>query len=47
MKKIKKTVEKVIAQAAVKAAEVEANTACNCYSYQPKEPKGLKGLRKF
>lgn len=47
MKKIVKGIEKVIAYAATKAATVEANTACNCYSYQPKEPKELKSLRKF
>lgn len=47
MKKVHKTLEKVIARAAVKAACIEANTTCNGYSYQPREPKDLKKLRKF
>lgn len=47
MKKIHRTMEKMIVKVATKAAGIEANTACWFYSYQPKEPKDLKKLRKF
>ena len=47
MKKIHKTLEKVVAKAAIKMAGIEANTACRGYSYQPREPKDLKKLRQF
>lgn len=47
MKKIHKTLEKAIVNLAIKVAGIEANTACRLYSYQPKEPKDLKRLRKF
>lgn len=47
MKKIHRTLEKVVANVAMKAAGIEANTACRGYSYQPREPKDLKRLRKF
>lgn len=47
MKKIYRTLEKAIANMAKKAAGIEANTACRFYSYQPKDPKDLKRLRKF
>lgn len=47
MKKIYRALEKMIANVAIKAASIEANTACRLYSYQPKEPKELKRLRKF
>lgn len=47
MKKIHKTLEKVVVKAAIKVAGIEENTACWLYSYQPKSPKGLKKLRKF
>lgn len=44
---LKKKMECGIANAARKAASVEANTACPCLGYQPKEPKQVKALRKF
>lgn len=47
MKKISKILAKAIANAAVKAAGIEANSTCKFFSYQPKEPKDLKKLRKF
>jgi cyclic lactone autoinducer peptide len=43
----KKGVEKAIVKIARKSASVEANTACPCWGYQPKEPKQVKALRKF
>lgn len=43
----KKDVEQVIAMLARKSASVEANTACSCWGYQPKEPKQVKALRRF
>lgn len=44
---LKKKMECGIANAARKAASVEANTACPCLGYQPKGPKQVKALRKF
>lgn len=43
----KKTVKKVIEEIAIKVAIADANTACPCISYQPKQPKSMKKLRKF
>ncbi len=43
----KKGVVWAIAQIAKKTASMEANTACPCWGYQPKEPKQVKALRKF
>lgn len=43
----KKDIEQIIAKIAKKSAGVEANTACPCWGYQPKEPKQVKALRKF
>ncbi len=42
-KKIKKMFEGI----AIKVATLDANTACPCISYQPKQPKSMKKLRKF
>ena len=43
----KKGIEQAIAKIAKKSASVEANTACPCWGYQPKEPKQVKASRKF
>lgn len=42
-----KTMETAIAKMAKISADVEANTACPCWNYQPKEPQDVKKLRKF
>lgn len=47
MQKITRVVKKAIADMAKKFAVVEANTACPCINYQPKEPQSVKKLRKF
>lgn len=47
MQKITRTVKKVIANMAKKSASMEANTACPCMNFQPKEPQAVKKLRKF
>lgn len=47
MQNIKKTVKKAIVNMAKKSACMEANTACPCVNYQPKEPQDVKRLRKF
>lgn len=47
MKKITKKIKKSIANMAMKAAGVEANTACPILNFQPKEPQDVKKLRKF
>ncbi len=44
---IVKKMEKAIAKVAKMSASVEANTACPCWNYQPKEPQDVKKLRKF
>lgn len=44
---IKTTVKKTIAYLAKKSANMEANTACPCIGFQPKEPQTVKKLRKF
>lgn len=43
----KKFLRRVVEKAAYKMAALEANTACPCIGYQPKEPKAVKKLRKF
>lgn len=45
--KVVKKVEKTIAKMAKLSACMEANTACPCWNYQPKEPQNVKKLRKF
>ena len=47
MQKIKTKVKKTIAYLAKKSANMEANTACPCIGFQPKEPQTVKKLRKF
>lgn len=47
MQRISRTVKKSIANLAKKSARLEANTACTCLNYQPKEPISVKKLRKF
>lgn len=42
MQKIKTTVKKTIAYLAKKSANMEANTACPCIGFQPKEPQTVK-----
>ncbi len=42
MQKLKKTVKKAIANMAKKSASMEANTACPCMNFQPKEPQDVK-----
>ena len=44
---IKKRAERLVVKMAMRSAYVEANTACSCWGYQPKEPKQVKALRKF
>ncbi len=47
MQKISIIVKKTIAYVAKKSASMEANTACPCVGFQPKEPQAVKKLRKF
>lgn len=47
MQKMKNFVKKVVADMAKKSACMEANTACPCVNFQPKEPPDVKKLRKF
>ena len=47
MQKLKKTVKKAIANMAKKTASMEANTACPCMNFQPKEPQDVNKLRNF
>lgn len=47
MERAKKKVERAIATIAKKSASIEANTACSCLGYQPKESEKVKALRKF
>lgn len=47
MQKITRTIKKAVADMAKKSASMEANTACPCMNYQPKEPQAVKKLRKF
>ncbi|MBQ5967689.1 MAG: cyclic lactone autoinducer peptide [Clostridiales bacterium] len=37
----------ILAKAAMKTAEKNANSTCHLYFYQPKEPKSLDKLKKF
>ncbi len=47
MQRISRTVKETIVHMAKKSARLEANTACTCLNYQPKEPVSVKKLRKF
>jgi cyclic lactone autoinducer peptide len=44
---MKNVVATAIAKAARNTAVKRANSTCTLYFYQPKEPSGLKKLRKF
>lgn len=47
MQRISRMVKETIVHMAKKSARLEANTACTCLNYQPKEPVSVKKLRKF
>lgn len=47
MQKLARTIKKAVVHMAKKSARLEANTACTCLNYQPKEPLSVKKLRKF
>ena len=47
MQKITRTLKKAVTNMAQKSASMEANTACPCMNFQPKEPQAVKKLRKF
>lgn len=48
MKKVLiESMKKAIVKTAKSSAEIEANTACMLFGYQPKEPHEVKKLRKF
>lgn len=47
MQNVKTTIKKAIASMAKRSAGMEANTACPCLGFQPKEPQAVKKLRKF
>lgn len=47
MQRITRTVKKALAEIAKKSASMEANTACPCINFQPKEPQAVKEMRKF
>lgn len=38
---------KYVVKASRKIAEIEANSACPYFSYQPEQPSKMKSLRKF
>lgn len=44
---ISKKIKKLIVKLAKQSANVEANTACPLFGYQPIEPQEVKSLRKF
>ena len=46
-KQIVSVLEKLVIKVAKSSAEIEANTACLWFGFQPKEPESLKKLRKF
>ncbi len=39
--------KQIIVKAAVKMAEVQANSCCIYFCYQPKQPKALNKLKKI
>lgn len=45
--KISKKTLSIMAAASKKMAEINANTACIYWMYQPKMPEAVKKLRKF
>lgn len=46
-KKSLERAKKTVVKLAKRTASVEANTACLCLNYQPKETESVKQLRKF
>ena len=42
-----KKIKKIFEEIAIKVSTLDANIACPCISYQPKQPKSMKKLRKF
>lgn len=46
-KKIKQELSKHVVRVARKVAEIEANSSCPLFAYQPILPDGVKKLRKF
>lgn len=46
-KRVSEKVKKVVVKLAKRTASIEANTACLCLNYQPKETESIKQLRKF
>lgn len=47
MKNISKNIKKGIVYVATTFAALEANTTCPLINHHPKEPQGVKRLRKF
>ena len=47
MNKTKKSMKELIKKRAIGVAEYYANVACPLLTYQPKENKAVKALRKF
>lgn len=46
-KRVSERAKKAVVKLAKRTASVEANTACLCLNYQPKETENVKQLRKF
>ena len=46
-KRVLERAKKTVVKLAKRTASVEANTACLCLNYQPKETESVKQLRKF
>ena len=47
LKKMVKTVDKLVSAAALASAKSNVNSTCAYFFHQPKVPAGLKKLRKF
>lgn len=47
MKKEVKTIDKIIAVAALASAKSNVNSTCSWFFHQPKVPDSVKKLRKF
>ena len=47
MKKMVKTVDKLVSAAALASAKSNVNSTCAYFFHQPKVPAGLKKVRKF
>lgn len=46
-KRVSEKAKKAVVKLAKRTASIEANTACLCLNYQPKETESIKQLRKF